>query len=360
MRTHGGCEGERISGRIRRSNRQFSVFSDRDRPRRLSGRGGEWCGLILGGRSFQFAFSAGDLHTAVSRGRETGTEDRCRTRAVDHARASCPPNRFARLRLGVGVTDASRRNPAVTAQAAATLHLITPAGPSSGSVSGNGKATSHTVWTGPSRWPGSKKRSPRSARCGIPGVSWCRGSPRTSRCATRCSTCRPTGESGPRSGSPHTGRACCVPPADTPTPGSRGGHCGRKTTAAVWRRCGRRRPMRAGSHVDHASQLVICRHGPQPRRGRRHLNSDAAKAFALNTPAEMWASHGVEHPLGDGLFGRPGPDSANPGRADGPVLRRASAVVVVKGGASDRDPGRRDRSGRGMARSRAALLVAAT
>ena len=27
-------------------------------------------------------------------------------------------NRFARLRLGVGVTDASRRNPAVTAQAA--------------------------------------------------------------------------------------------------------------------------------------------------------------------------------------------------------------------------------------------------
>src|SRR6202045_54355 len=34
-------------------------------------------------------------------------------------------NRLARLRLGVGVTDASRRNPAVTAQAAATLHLIT-------------------------------------------------------------------------------------------------------------------------------------------------------------------------------------------------------------------------------------------
>jgi phthiodiolone/phenolphthiodiolone dimycocerosates ketoreductase len=34
-------------------------------------------------------------------------------------------NRFARLRLGVGVTDANRRHPAVTAQAAATLHLIT-------------------------------------------------------------------------------------------------------------------------------------------------------------------------------------------------------------------------------------------
>ncbi|MGH3564116.1 MAG: LLM class flavin-dependent oxidoreductase [Mycobacterium sp.] len=34
-------------------------------------------------------------------------------------------NRFGRLRLGVGVTDTSRRHPAVTAQAAATLHLIT-------------------------------------------------------------------------------------------------------------------------------------------------------------------------------------------------------------------------------------------
>lgn len=34
-------------------------------------------------------------------------------------------NRFGRLRLGVCVTDAGRRNPAVTAQAAATLHLLT-------------------------------------------------------------------------------------------------------------------------------------------------------------------------------------------------------------------------------------------
>jgi phthiodiolone/phenolphthiodiolone dimycocerosates ketoreductase len=34
-------------------------------------------------------------------------------------------NRLGRLRLGVCVTDAGRRNPAVTAQAAATLHLLT-------------------------------------------------------------------------------------------------------------------------------------------------------------------------------------------------------------------------------------------
>jgi phthiodiolone/phenolphthiodiolone dimycocerosates ketoreductase len=34
-------------------------------------------------------------------------------------------NRIGRMRLGVAVTDAGRRNPAVTAQAAATLHLLT-------------------------------------------------------------------------------------------------------------------------------------------------------------------------------------------------------------------------------------------
>ena len=33
-------------------------------------------------------------------------------------------NRFGRLRLGIGVTDGNRRHPAVTAQAAATSHLI--------------------------------------------------------------------------------------------------------------------------------------------------------------------------------------------------------------------------------------------
>lgn len=34
-------------------------------------------------------------------------------------------NRLLRMRFGVGVTDTGRRNPAVTAQAAATLHLLT-------------------------------------------------------------------------------------------------------------------------------------------------------------------------------------------------------------------------------------------
>ena len=33
------------------------------------------------------------------------------------------------------------------------------------------------------------------------------------------------------------------------------------------------------------------------------LNSDIAKAFALNIPAQMWAAHGVQHPLGHDFAG---------------------------------------------------------
>lgn len=66
-------------------------------------------------------------------------------------------HRFNRARLGTCVTDAGRRNPAVTAQAAATLHLMTEAGQFSGSEPANAKATSPTGWTGPGRWHGSKK-----------------------------------------------------------------------------------------------------------------------------------------------------------------------------------------------------------
>jgi phthiodiolone/phenolphthiodiolone dimycocerosates ketoreductase len=33
------------------------------------------------------------------------------------------------------------------------------------------------------------------------------------------------------------------------------------------------------------------------------LNSDIAKSFALNVCAEIWARHGVQHPLGEGFSG---------------------------------------------------------
>jgi phthiodiolone/phenolphthiodiolone dimycocerosates ketoreductase len=43
-------------------------------------------------------------------------------------------NRLGRLRLGVSVTDTGRRNPAVTAQAVATLNLLTRGRPSGRSI----------------------------------------------------------------------------------------------------------------------------------------------------------------------------------------------------------------------------------
>ena len=180
-------------------------------------------------------------------------------------------NRFARLRLGVGVTDASRRNPAVTAQAAATLHLITRGrailGIGVGEREGNepygvdwtkpvarfeeAVATIRALWNS-----GGALVSRESAyfplRNAVFDLPPCRGS-------------------GPRSGSPRTGRACCAPPADTPTPGSRGWYCGRLTTHAGWRRCVPRRPMRGG---------IRCR----SRQPAGYLSSPPAAATRWTTP----------------------------------------------------------------------------
>jgi phthiodiolone/phenolphthiodiolone dimycocerosates ketoreductase len=116
-------------------------------------------------------------------------------------------NRLARLRLGVSVTDTGRRNPAVTAQAAATLHLLTGGrailGIGTGERAGNepygvdwskpvarfeeAMATIRTVWNSN-------------------GELVNRDSPHF-RCGTRSSNFRHTRESGPRSGSPPTVRA---------------------------------------------------------------------------------------------------------------------------------------------------------
>jgi phthiodiolone/phenolphthiodiolone dimycocerosates ketoreductase len=43
--------------------------------------------------------------------------------------------------------------------------------------------------------------------------------------------------------------------------------------------------------------------GRSPSRVDDALNSDIAKAFALNIPAQMWAAHGVQHPLGHDFAG---------------------------------------------------------
>ncbi len=61
------------------------------------------------------------------------------------------------MSLGTAVTDTGRRNPAVTAQAVASLHLLTRGKAVLGIGTGERKATRPTVWTGPSRWRGSRK-----------------------------------------------------------------------------------------------------------------------------------------------------------------------------------------------------------
>jgi phthiodiolone/phenolphthiodiolone dimycocerosates ketoreductase len=53
------------------------------------------------------------------------SQDRCPPRTVDDAGYLAGRNKLGRMRLGVAVTDTGRRNPAVTAQAAASLHLLT-------------------------------------------------------------------------------------------------------------------------------------------------------------------------------------------------------------------------------------------
>jgi phthiodiolone/phenolphthiodiolone dimycocerosates ketoreductase len=79
--------------------------------------------------------------------------------------------RFNRVRLGVGVTDTGKRHPAVTAQAAATLHLMTRGRAILGIGPGNGWATSPTACTGRSRLHGSRRRWPPSAPFGTPKAS---------------------------------------------------------------------------------------------------------------------------------------------------------------------------------------------
>ena len=81
-------------------------------------------------------------------------------------------HRFNRARLGTCVTDTGRRNPAVTAQAAATLHLMTRGARFSESEPANAKATSRTGWTGLSRWLGSKKPWQPYGRYGTRTASW--------------------------------------------------------------------------------------------------------------------------------------------------------------------------------------------
>jgi phthiodiolone/phenolphthiodiolone dimycocerosates ketoreductase len=213
-------------------------------------------------------------------------------------------NRLGRLRLGVGVTDAGRRNPAVTAQAAATVHLLT-----------RGRAI---LGIGTGEREGNQPY----------GVDWTKP---VARFEEALATIRALWDSG---GQLVTRDSPYFPlhNAIFDLPPYRG------TWPEIWIAAHGPRMLRAtGRYADawlpaipqrpseYQQRLEVVRTaasdaGRDPMSiipaawmfvmtGRTRddveeaLNSDIAKAFALNAPAEFWARHGVQHPLGADFSG---------------------------------------------------------
>jgi phthiodiolone/phenolphthiodiolone dimycocerosates ketoreductase len=213
-------------------------------------------------------------------------------------------NRVGRLRLGVGVTDAGRRNPAVTAQAAATLHLLT-----------RGRAI---LGIGTGEREGNQPY----------GVDWTKP---VARFEEALATIRALWDSGGELVSresptfPLHNAVFDLPPY-------------RGIWPEIWIAAHGPRMLRAtGRYADawfpgfpqrpheYQQRLEVVRTaasdaGRDPMSiipaillfvitGRTRddvaeaLNSDIAKSFALNVSAEFWARHGVQHPLGESFSG---------------------------------------------------------
>jgi phthiodiolone/phenolphthiodiolone dimycocerosates ketoreductase len=213
-------------------------------------------------------------------------------------------NRLGRLRLGVGVTDAGRRNPAVTAQAAATLHLLT-----------RGRAI---LGIGVGEREGNEPY----------GVEWTKP---VARFEEAVATIRALWDSGGKLISrespyyPLRNAVFDLPPYRGKWPEIWIAAHGPRMLRAAGRYADAWYPALALRPKDYARGLEAVRTaasdaGRDPMSvtpaavlcvitGRSRdevdetLNSDAAKAFALNAPAEWWASHGAQHPLGDDFAG---------------------------------------------------------
>jgi phthiodiolone/phenolphthiodiolone dimycocerosates ketoreductase len=208
-------------------------------------------------------------------------------------------SRFGRLRFGIGVTDASRRHPAVTAQAAATLHLITRGRAILGIGTGEREANEPygVEWTKPvarfeeaiatirALWNSGgelvSRESPyfplRNAVFDLPPYrgKW----PEMWIAARGPRMLRATGRYGDAwfpglLSRPHEYAA---------------GLEAVKTAASD---AGRD----PGSVIPALSLFVVT--GRSRDDIEQTLSSDATKAFALNIPGHMWVSHGVQHPLG--------------------------------------------------------------
>src|SRR5246127_589326 len=208
-------------------------------------------------------------------------------------------NRVGRMSLGVSVTDTGRRNPAVTAQAAATLHLLTRGrailGIGTGERAGNqpygvdwsrpvarfeeALATIRALWN--SNGEPVSRDSPyfplRDAMFDLPPY---RGTWPEIWVAAH----------GPRMLSA-TGRyADGWVPAGVARPQDYAGGLQAVRTAAC---DARRDPMAVTPAI-----LLGVLTGRREDDVEEALNSDAAKMYGLAAPAEAWSRHGLTHPLG--------------------------------------------------------------
>ncbi|HEY5855029.1 MAG TPA: LLM class flavin-dependent oxidoreductase [Aldersonia sp.] len=212
-------------------------------------------------------------------------------------------NRVGRLRLGIGVTDGGRRNPAVTAQAAATLHLLT-----------RGRAV---LGLGVGERVGNQPY----------GVDWANP---VARFEEAVATIRALWDSGGELVSrdspffPLRNAVFDLPPYRGKWP-------------EIWIAAHRPRMLRATGRYadawfpamtrarDYATGLEVVRTAASdagrdpmaiiPANWRfvvtghsrdaveEALNCDIMKSFALNAPAAMWTRHGVPHPLGEDFAG---------------------------------------------------------
>jgi phthiodiolone/phenolphthiodiolone dimycocerosates ketoreductase len=213
-------------------------------------------------------------------------------------------NRLGRLRLGIGVTDASRRNPAVTAQAAATLHLLTRGRAILGIGTGEreGNEPYGVDWSKPvARF--------EEAMATIRAL-WNSGGELVTRDSPFFSLHNATFTLPPYRGkwpeiwiASHgprmlraTGRyADAWFPAATIRPKDYAAGLEKVRSAAS---DAGRDPL----SVTAANWLFVVTGGSKEEVDEA-LSSTAMKAFALNVPAAEWANHGVSHPFGDDFTG---------------------------------------------------------
>jgi phthiodiolone/phenolphthiodiolone dimycocerosates ketoreductase len=213
-------------------------------------------------------------------------------------------NRLGKLRLGISVTDAGRRNPAVTAQAAATLHLLT-----------RGRAI---LGIGPGEREGNEPY----------GVDWARPVARFEEAlATIRALWHSGGELITRDSEffPLRGAIFDLPPYRGAWPEIWVAAHGPRMLRVTGRFADAWFPGFLSRPDDYARGLMTVREtasdagrdphsitpagflniitGPTVDDVEEALDSEMVKAWALNASAEAWSRHGASHPLGANFSG---------------------------------------------------------